>query len=91
MRGDGAGLPFDGGVPLRRRRQGADSTIATFARYFANGALIVATGGTGEDDLAALDALRDIVPDREVVGVPCPVIGYGGGGIHCITQQVPRV
>jgi len=46
---------------------------------------------TGEDDLAALDALREIVPDHEVVGVPCPVIGYGGDGIHCVTQQAPRV
>ena len=49
------------------------------------------TGGTGGDDLAALDALREIVPGREVVGVPSPVIGFGGGGIHCITQQVPSV
>jgi len=57
--------------------------------YFANGALIVPTSGTGDDE-AALERLREIVPDREVVGVPCPVIGYGGGGIHCITQQVPR-
>jgi agmatine deiminase len=58
--------------------------------YFANGALVVPTSGTGDDE-AALDALREIVPDREVVGVPCPVIGYGGGGIHCITQQMPKV
>jgi len=58
--------------------------------YFANGALVVPTGGT-EDDEAALEALRQIVPDQKVVGVPCPVIGYGGGGIHCITQQVPTV
>ena len=57
--------------------------------YFANEALVVPTSGT-DDDAAALDRLREIVPDREVVGVPCPVIGYGGGGIHCITQQVPR-
>jgi len=57
--------------------------------YFANGALIVPTAGVG-DDAAALDSLREIVPDHEVVGVPCPVIGYGGGGIHCVTQQVPR-
>jgi len=56
--------------------------------YFANGALVVPTSGTG-DDLRALDALGEVVADREVVGVPCPVIGYGGGGIHCITQQVP--
>ena len=58
--------------------------------YFANGALIVPTSGT-EDDEVALERLREIVPDREVVGVPCPVIGYGGGGIHCVTQQAPTV
>jgi agmatine deiminase len=57
--------------------------------YFANGALVVPTSGTADDE-AALERLREIVPDREVVGVPCPVIGYGGGGVHCVTQQVPR-
>jgi agmatine deiminase len=56
--------------------------------YFADGALIVPTSGTGDDE-AALDALGQVVPGRKVVGVPCPVVGYGGGGIHCITQQVP--
>jgi agmatine deiminase len=29
------------------------------------------------------------MPDREVVGVVAKVIAYGGGGVHCITQQVP--
>jgi agmatine deiminase len=33
--------------------------------------------------------LQAIVPDREVVGVPSTVVAYGGGGIHCITQQMP--
>jgi agmatine deiminase len=68
---------------------GATPIVETYINsYFANGALIVPTSGTGDDE-AALERLREIVPDREVVGVPCPVIGYGGGGIHCITQQVP--
>ena len=57
--------------------------------YMANGAMIVPTAGTGDDE-AALERLRQIVPDREVVGVPAPVIAYGGGGIHCITQQMPK-
>ena len=48
------------------------------------------TGGTADDE-AALEQFQEIVPGHEVVGIPCPVIGYGGGGIHCITQQVPRV
>jgi len=58
--------------------------------YFANGALIVPTSGTADDE-AGLELLQEIVPGHAVVGVPCPVIGYGGGGIHCITQQVPQV
>jgi agmatine deiminase len=58
--------------------------------YFANGALIVPTSGTADDE-AGLELLQEIVPGHEVVGVPCQVIGYGGGGIHCITQQVPQV
>ncbi len=62
---------------------------ATYVNFYqANGAVIVPTGGTGYD-VAALDWLRGVFGDREVVGVPTAVIGYGGGGIHCITQQVP--
>lgn len=56
--------------------------------YQANGAVIVPTAGNA-DDLRALDLLGEIFAGREVVGVPTPVLGYGGGGIHCITQQVP--
>jgi len=26
---------------------------------------------------------------REAIGVPGAVVAYGGGGVHCITQQVP--
>jgi agmatine deiminase len=71
-------------------RVGGTPIVETYINsYFANGALIVPTGGTADDE-DVLDRLRAVVPDHEVVGVPCPVIGYGGGGIHCITQQVPR-
>ena len=37
-------------------------------------------------------ALKDIqaaYPDREVIGIMTREVIYGGGNIHCITQQIP--
>src|SRR5205807_1920451 len=45
------------------------------------------TGADGDQQaLATIDAA---FPGREVVSVPGDVLAYGGGGPHCITQQVP--
>jgi agmatine deiminase len=57
--------------------------------YLANDAVIapVAELPTDAQVLAFLGAA---FPDREVVGVPGAVVDYGGGNVHCITQQVPR-
>ncbi|MFB7178198.1 agmatine/peptidylarginine deiminase [Streptomyces sp. NPDC056257] len=56
--------------------------------YLPNGGCVVPVGG-GPQDEAALAVLASALPDRKVVGVPTPVLAYGGGGIHCITQQLP--
>ncbi len=68
---------------------GGKAIVETYVNFYqANGAVIVPTAGNA-DDLPALERLSEIFAGREVVGVPAPVVGYGGGGIHCITQQVP--
>jgi len=56
--------------------------------YIANGAVIVPTADHPLD-ADALAIIAGAFPDREVVGVPSRVIAYGGGGTHCITQQLP--
>jgi agmatine deiminase len=56
--------------------------------YLANGAVIVPIGDVPADE-PALELLAKAYPDREVVGVPGAWISHGGGGPHCITQQVP--
>lgn len=68
-----------------------EQVVASYMNlYIANGALIVpVTGAETDDDALAL--LGSAFPGREVVGVPGAVIAYGGGGPHCITQQVPSV
>jgi agmatine deiminase len=56
--------------------------------YLCNGAAIVPVAGVASD-AEALARIGAAYPDREVVGVPGGVIAFGGGGPHCITQQVP--
>lgn len=56
--------------------------------YLCNGAVIVPVAGAPTDG-HVLATIASAYPGREVVGVPGEVIAAGGGGPHCITQQVP--
>jgi agmatine deiminase len=56
--------------------------------YICNGGVIVPVSGT-DSDADALAIIRGAFPGREIVSVPGAVLAYGGGGPHCITQQVP--
>jgi agmatine deiminase len=75
-----ASVPVDGYGPV---------AIPYLNFYLVNGGVIVPTGGIPQDE-EALALLGDAFPDREVVGVPGAIISLGGGGPHCITQQVPE-
>ena len=56
--------------------------------YIANGGIVLPVADAPTDaDAAAIVAAA--FPDREVVPVSGRILAYGGGGVHCITQQVP--
>lgn len=59
----------------------------------ANGVVIVPVYGTSTE-AGAVAALREVFPDRTVVGISSRgLLGSGeagGGSFHCITQQEPR-
>jgi agmatine deiminase len=68
---------------------GADGYCRSYVNfYIANGAVIAPAYGIAEDAIA-FEALRRAYPDRSVVPVALKDLFRGGGGIHCITQQVP--
>ncbi len=56
--------------------------------YIANGGVVVPVADVPEDE-GALAVIAAALPGRKVVGVRSRVIAFGGGGVHCITQQVP--
>ncbi|GAA2482322.1 agmatine deiminase family protein [Streptomyces thermolineatus] len=58
--------------------------------YLCNGGVVLCAFGDPRDETAA-GVFRRLFPDREVVQVDARPIFAGGGGIHCITQQQPRV
>jgi agmatine deiminase len=64
-------------------------TVVPYVNYYvANGALIVPVTGA-ETDADALALLERLYPGREAVPVSGTTLAPGGGGVHCITQQVP--
>ena len=78
--------------PMPKLREIAGSRIAPCYTnfYIANGGIIAPTFGE-PTDRTALEILGSLFPDHEVVGVRSEYIGVGGGEIHCITQQIPRI
>jgi agmatine deiminase len=58
--------------------------------YIGTGGIVAPTFGD-PNDKTALEILGGLFPDHEVVGVRSEFIGVGGGEVHCITQQIPRV
>ena len=63
--------------------------VVPYTNYYpVNGGIVAPLLGQPDDD-AGLALLRELFPEREVVGVPSNLLAYGGGGIGCITQQLP--
>lgn len=72
-------------------RKNGELCIASYLNYLVtNQGVIVPQYDDGNDALA-ISQLKAIYPDREVVGVRTREIVFGGGNIHCITQQLPAV
>jgi len=77
-------LPMPAPVIFEGRRLPA--SYANF--YIANGVVLVPVFND-PNDRVALDALADLFPDREVVGIYSGDLIWGFGAMHCLTQQQP--
>ncbi|MDR1650914.1 MAG: agmatine deiminase family protein [Synergistaceae bacterium] len=77
--------------PAPTRFDGRELALSYVNFVFANGAVIMPAFGGGHEstDALARDRMRELFPEREIVQLPALPIVKAGGGIHCITQQVP--
>jgi agmatine deiminase len=67
---------------------GEEVAVSHMNFYLCNGGAIVPVAGV-DSDAEALERIAAACPGREVVAVPGATLAFGGGGPHCITQQVP--
>lgn len=68
--------------------EGKHTEVGYLNFYLANGGVVVPIAGVPADE-GALAVIASAFPGRKVVGVRSRFLAFGGGGIHCITQQVP--
>ncbi len=85
---DGAGIDVVEIGSLPYATVAGDTVPVPYANFYVcNGAVVVPTVDGG--DPKWLDVIGECFVDREVVPVAGEVLAYGGGGVHCITQQIP--
>jgi len=76
-------------MPHVRYDDGTKAPVSYTNFYIGNTVVLVPTFND-ENDGKALGILRDCFPGREVTGIDCSNIIYGGGAVHCMTQQQPE-
>ena len=77
--------------PRRPRVKSMDFVASYVNYYICNGAIISAQFGDEETDAQATGVLSKAYPNREIVSLNVDPIGEMGGGIHCATQQQPKI
>ncbi|HSJ99327.1 MAG TPA: agmatine deiminase family protein [Myxococcota bacterium] len=75
-------------MPPRLEQAGQRSPASHANFYLANGVALVPVFGHGSD-ARALAILRELLPGRDVVGIPSAELVSGFGAVHCVTQQEP--
>jgi agmatine deiminase len=87
-----AGLEVLDFEPLAYTSVDGEDVVASYLNLYMGDRFVVApTSGQADLDEQALGRLREVFADKEVIGMPGVIHAFGGGGPHCITQQVPAL
>ncbi|WP_118856995.1 agmatine deiminase family protein [Sphingomonas mesophila] len=78
-------------IPSPGLLTGDDGTpiAASYVNFYIGNAAVVVPLYGAPNDQAAIESLRPLFPDREIIGLRADHILTGGGSFHCISQQVP--
>lgn len=69
--------------------EGGEKAPVSYTNFYIGNGVVLAAVFNDPNDEAALNILRSVFPQHKVVAIDCSDIIYGGGAIHCLTQQQP--
>lgn len=64
-------------------------TPVSYANFYIGNTVVLVPIFNDANDSVALEIIQSCFPERKIIGIDCREIIYGGGSIHCITQQQP--
>jgi agmatine deiminase len=77
-------------MPEKIVREGLRLPASYANFYIANSCVLVPTFADPADE-PALSILRNLFPDRHIIGIDCRELIWGLGTFHCLTQQQPAI
>jgi len=76
-------------MPHMHYEDGTKAPVS-YTNFYIGNTVVLAATFNDQNDGEALKIIEDCFPGRRVVGIDCSDIIYGGGAVHCMTQQQPK-
>lgn len=76
--------------PEPKRNSEGTRLPGTYANFLIINGAVLAPTYRDPADAAALAALSDCFPDRDIVGIDCSALILQFGSLHCVAMQLPR-
>jgi agmatine deiminase len=64
---------------------------ASYTNFYIGNGLVLAAVFNDVNDQKAMDILAAAFPEHKIVAIDSTNLIYGGGAVHCITQQQPQI
>lgn len=77
-------------LPTRKKINNKNIISSYINFYFSKNKIILPKFNVKEDNEVKL-TFENLFPDREIIMLETENINYGGGNIHCITMNVPKI
>jgi agmatine deiminase len=80
-------------LPMPAKVEDADGQRypASYTNFYIGNAVVIVPVFNDPRDAGALEILREVFPDRTVIGINARAMVEGFGTFHCATQQQPRL